>query len=84
MTDLARLVVKMEAENAQLLKKLDQTNNRLQKWERKTSKSVDKVKTAFVALAGAVAAVGFVRMAQEALSAADKIAKGDCKLAMIE
>lgn len=54
MTDIARLVVKMEAENAQLLKKVDQTGKRLARWEKSTTRSVDNVKKAFIALGGAV------------------------------
>lgn len=50
MTDLAKLVVTLEAQNAKYLAKLEQANRRLAQWENKAKKSVLNVKKLFAGL----------------------------------
>lgn len=50
MTDLAKLVVALEAQNSQYLKKLEQSEKRVTRWESKTKKSVSNVKSLFLGL----------------------------------
>ena len=52
---LQKLIVSLEAESSKLTSQLDKSNKRLRKWENKASKSVDKVKTAFIGLASLAA-----------------------------
>jgi hypothetical protein len=53
MTDLAKLVVTLEAQNAKYLKSLAQSEKRMKRFEKSTKKSLDVVKGLFVSL-GAV------------------------------
>jgi len=73
--DLAKLVVRLEAESSRLQTQLEKSNNRLKKWENKANKSVDGVKRAFIGLASAASVLVFARMAKNAIDAADSIAK---------
>ncbi|MES0444987.1 MAG: phage tail tape measure protein [Desulfobacterales bacterium] len=57
MTDLAKLVVKLEADSSRLVTQLDKSNKRLKRWENSTTKSIKRVKQQFVGLAAAY--VGF-------------------------
>lgn len=77
MADLAKLVVKLEADSAKLLTELERTNKKLSRFEMAAKKSRSALKdfaaigaTAFV---GASAAIG--AMSVKALNLADKIAK---------
>lgn len=75
MADLAKLVVRLEAESTKLQKQLDKSDKRLKRWEKKSSKAVSIVKKAFVGLA-AVATVGlFAKLVKNSVAAADKIGK---------
>lgn len=75
MADLAKLVVRLEAESSRLQSQLDKSEKRAKKWQNKTSKSVSIVKKAFIGLAG-VATVGlFTKLVKDSVAAADRIGK---------
>lgn len=75
MADLAKLVVRLEAESSRLQSQLDKSEKRTKRWEKKTSKSVSFVKKAFIGLAG-VATVGlFTKLVKDSVAAADRIGK---------
>ena len=80
MTDLAKLVVKLEAQSAKLTSDLEKANKRAKRWETKTKKSVNNVKGAFAALGIGIAAVKFKSFIQNQISAADAIGKTADKL----
>lgn len=52
--DLAKLLVTLEAQNAKYLKKLEQSEKRGDRWEKRAKKNVAGVKKAFVQLGGVV------------------------------
>lgn len=56
MSDLAKLVVRLEAETAKYQKELERANSKLQKWERQTKKSVGNIKTLIGGIAFGVVA----------------------------
>lgn len=56
MSDLAKLVVRLEAETAKYQKELERANGKLQKWERQTKKSVGNIKTLIGGIAFGVVA----------------------------
>lgn len=75
MADLAKLVVRLEAESTKLQTQLEKSDKRLKRWEKKASSSVSTVKKAFVSLAG-VATVGlFTKLVKDSVAAVDKIGK---------
>lgn len=49
MADLAKLVVRLEAQSAQLLQELDKANNRLARFERNAGASLDRINKRFTA-----------------------------------
>jgi len=55
--ELSKLIVSLEAESSRLQKELDKANNRFKKWERQATKSVDGVKSSFLLLGAAFAAI---------------------------
>ncbi|WP_144394840.1 phage tail length tape measure family protein [Pleionea sediminis] len=55
MTDLAKLVVKLEAQSAKYQKELESANRKLGRFEKRTKKSIGNIKVAFGALGGIVA-----------------------------
>ena len=55
MADLAKLVVKLEAQTAKYQKELEQSNKKLKRFEKNTKKSISGIKTAFGLLGGVVA-----------------------------
>lgn len=70
--DLAKLVVKLEAESTELRKELKKTNNTLVKWERNVSRSVgrakkqfDKLRYSVIAAAAALVGGKFVGVQRE-------------------
>ena len=73
MTDLAKLVVKLEAESSRLVKQLDTSDKRLKKWENKTSKSVEKVKKAFIGLASVATITIATKKVFETVAAFEKL-----------
>jgi len=55
MADLAKLVVKLEAQTAKYQRELEQSNKKLKRFEKNTKKSIGNIKVAFGALGGAIA-----------------------------
>jgi len=80
MTELAKLVVKLEAQSAKLGRDLDKANKRAKRWETKTKKSVNNVKGAFAALGVGIAAIKFKNFIQNQITVADTIGKTADKL----
>lgn len=84
MTDLAKLVVSLEAQNTQLLAKLDQSQKATDAWRRKTEKAVSGVANAFKGLVIGTAVIASARALEGAISGAvekaDKLGKSAEKL----
>jgi len=74
MTDLAKLVVRFEAETAQLTKALNTTQGKLEAFGKKSTASATAVGTAFGVMA-AQAAQAIVSMAKAAIDGADATSK---------
>lgn len=73
-TDLAKLVVKMEAEAGKLHKELDRANRKISNFERKTQTSLKKVSNSFKSLfAGAALGVGVAKFGQSVLQTSRNI-----------
>lgn len=72
---LAKYVVSLEAETARYRAELEKANRTLQNFTRAQQKALDAVRTAFVALGGAVAASKFVGWISSAIDAADNASK---------
>ena len=58
--DLERLVVTLEAQNTQYLRKLDQSNKKLDRFRKDTKRNLQGVSSDFKRILGAVAVAGFV------------------------
>lgn len=74
-TDLAKLVVKLEAQAGQYKKELDRAETKLERYKKKTKSQLKGIKTAFV---GAFAAIGigaFVKKIADATSAQESALK---------
>lgn len=67
--DLARLQVILEAESSRLTKGLDKVDNRMKKWERKTSRSVNSVKAAFAGVISVAAVATIANRIKETAAA---------------
>lgn len=74
-TDIHKINVKLEMENAKLLKKLDQSEKKLQRFGKSAKSSVDSVKKVFAGLAAVAGAVKFTASVKASIDAADKFAK---------
>jgi len=74
MTDLAKLVVRFEAETAQLTKQLQSTQGKLEAFGKKSTASATAVGTAFGVMA-AQAATAILSMAKAAIDGADATSK---------
>ncbi len=74
MTDLAKLVVRLEAETAKYQSELDKANRKLGKFERDVNDKMKRVGAA-IGAAGALAAAGFAAMIKGSIDAADELAK---------
>lgn len=74
MTDLAKLVVRLEAETARYQRELDGARKKLSRFERTSNEALKKVAKGFGVMA-AGAAVGLVAMTRQALNTADATAK---------
>ena len=61
MADLAKLVVKLEAQTAQYQKKLETSDRRLKRFEKNTKRSLSKVATSFKTILGGVAIASATR-----------------------
>ena len=73
-TDLARLVVSLEAQNTKLLTQLEQSEKAAQKWRSKTESAVKGVATSFKTLAiGAAIAVGMAKATRAITGAVDEM-----------
>ncbi len=72
---LQKLIVTLEAESSKLTTQLEKSNKRLSRWENKASKSVDKVKGAFIALASVASVAVFAKLTKDAIQFADNIGK---------
>lgn len=80
MADLAKLVVKLEAQSSKLQAGLEKAEKRASRWEKRTKGNVLNVKQAFVGLGLGIAAVKFKNFVTENLAAADSIGKTADKL----
>lgn len=74
MTDLAKLVVRLEAQTAQYMAQLDKANKRLEKFDKQASASASGIAKG-VATAVAAATTAFAAMAKQAVDNADKLSK---------
>lgn len=77
MTDLAKLVVRLEAESARLQKDLDGANRQLQRFEKTTKSATDRLKQIGKIGGVALAAVGagMLALTRQTLNLADRIGK---------
>ena len=80
MAKLAKLIVSLEAESARLTRELEKANRKTASWQKKTQKSVDTVKNAFIGLAGAYGINALKNFAIEQIKVADNIGKTADKL----
>lgn len=80
-TDLARLVVRLEAENSVLHNKLDQSEQRTRKFSQRMSIDIDGIAKRFIGLAAAAGA-GLAAMYVVNAQGIDKLAKQADKLGM--
>lgn len=74
MTDLAKLVVRLEAQTAQYMAQLDKANKRLEKFDKQAEASAGRIAKG-VAAAASAAAVAFGAMVLQAVAAADDMGK---------
>jgi len=74
MTDLAKLVVRLEAQTAQYMAQLDKANKRLEKFDKQASASASGIAKG-VATAVAAATTAFAAMAKQTVDNADKLSK---------
>lgn len=72
MTDLAKLVVRLEAQTAQYMQQLDAANRKLDRFTKSADISAGKIARGVVVAAGA-AAVAFAAMGKAAIEHADKL-----------
>lgn len=72
--------VKLEAESTRLIRELEKANNKLNKWEKQTKSSIQKVENSFKAL-GAILGTGlFANMIKNTIDAGDQIQKLSIRL----
>lgn len=76
MTDLAKLVVTLEAQNAKYLKSLAQSEKRMKRFEGSTKKSLGNIKTLFAGLGSAVLFKGIIDATAEQESAVRQLEQG--------
>lgn len=74
-TELAKLVVKLEAESSKLTKELKKSNRQAAAWAKKTKRSVALVKKAFIGLGITVAAIKFTSFINNSIKTVDNIGK---------
>lgn len=74
-TDLQKLVVTLEAQNTAYIRKLEQSEKRADRWQKKTSRATSKVKGAFLALGAALSVRALARMINETAKAIDEQVK---------
>jgi len=74
MTDLAKLVVRLEAQTAQYMAQLDKANKRLERFDKQAEVSAARIAKG-VAAAAVGAGVAFAGMAYQAIKAADDMGK---------
>ena len=87
--DLAKINIKLTADNLQLQKKLDASEKRLEKFSKKSSKSLKKVRGSLnklslsASVTATAAAAGLARLTAKALSTADALGKTSDKLGVM-
>lgn len=74
MTDLAKLVVRLEAQTAQYMSELEKANKRLTRFDKEASVSASRIAKG-VAAAVVAAAAGFAAMTKSAIDSADQLGK---------
>src|SRR5690606_31408000 len=74
MTDLAKLVVRLEAQTAQYMAQLEKANKRLEKFDKQSEITAGRIAKGVAAAAGA-AALAFGAMTVSAVTAADDMGK---------
>jgi len=74
MTDLAKLVVRLEAQTAQYMAQLEKANKRLEKFDRQSAITAGRIAKG-IAAAASTAALAFGAMAFSAVTAADDMGK---------
>lgn len=72
---LQKLIVTLEAESSKLQSQLEKSNKKLDRWEKKAGKSVDKVKRVFIGLASVASVAIFAKITKDAIEFADSIGK---------
>lgn len=82
-TDLARLVVTLEAQNAMYMKRLDQSEKRVARFEKRNKTMVSGVKKAMVGLGTLVSLRAFNTMLSNSIREMDKLAKTSDKLGIL-
>lgn len=80
MADLAKLVVKLEAESSKLRSELERANAKLDRFGKNTQRTAAIATKAFGVLGTAVAAVQFTRLISDAVDAGDKLQKMSIRL----
>lgn len=76
MTDLAKLVVTLEAQNAKYLKSLAQSEKRMKRFEGSTKKSLGNIKTLFLGLGGVALFKGIIDATAEQEAAVKQLEQG--------
>ncbi len=80
MTDLAKLVVKLEAQTAQYQRELAKSNKKMDTFVKRQEKALKKVDSAFKAFAAGLSAGLFVKITRDSLEFADQIQKLNLRL----
>ena len=80
MTDQARLIIKLEAENAKLHRQLDTSEKKIKRFSGAARKNADLIKKAFGAIGVAVLVRQFASLTREALQLGDALAKNAAKM----
>lgn len=80
MADLARLVVRLEAESLKLTKELDEAKRKLTSFEKSANAAGANVKKAFAALAATGVVAGMAAAAKAAIDLADDTSKAAAKI----
>jgi hypothetical protein len=72
-TDLAKLVVKLEAETSRYVAELEKANRKLNSFEKSATRAVDKVKGALAGLAAGVTVGALTAFVKQSLDATDRL-----------
>ena len=74
-TDLAKLVVSLEAQTAKYQRELEKANRKLDRFARAQNKAIKFISGAFRQLGVAIAAIGFGAVVKQAINTADQFSK---------